>query len=98
MNWPLAIHSEPFIDVYLLACIAFLWTCAVVSIAYIAGRRHGYDDGYIKGLEAEHAANIPKLIKAKFDGFRSGRIAGLMAQNRRLTEMLDGIPHQHTQN
>lgn len=77
------------LDLPLIVCIAFLWTSAVCAIAYLIGRNHGWDDGYLKGMEDEHAESIPTIIRAKRDGLHAGRIIGLQERLSRVTTERD---------
>ncbi|EDY16030.1 hypothetical protein CfE428DRAFT_6424 [Chthoniobacter flavus Ellin428] len=63
----------------LSAAGAFLLLVAMASaaIGYLLGKSHGHEAGELAGSNAERQESTARIMKAKRDGFHSGRIHGI---------------------
>jgi len=70
MNWT-------FNDLSALASFMLISGIAVGAIGYLTGRYHGHEAGRLIGEVETRNRLIPRIMAAKRDGTRAGRILGI---------------------
>ena len=60
-----------------LGAFAVIFGTAVAVCAYFIGRQHSYWHGYYAGVEKARQQFIPRLMRAKVNAQRAGRILGM---------------------
>lgn len=58
------------------ACLA-VFGIAIGVICYWSGRSHAYEQGYKEGCERIRRQLTPRIMRAKVDGQRAGRLLGM---------------------
>jgi hypothetical protein len=58
------------------SCMA-LFAIAIGVICYWYGRSHAYEQGYWAGRAQARRQLVPRILRAKIDGQRTGRILGI---------------------
>ncbi len=65
---------------------------ACAAIAYGFGRQHGREEGEILGEIRENKVSVKRTLRAKLDGFASGRVAGFVEAMRLMGTLSPGEP------
>ena len=65
-------------DLSAQAAFLLLFGMAASAIGYLIGKSHGHEAGELAGSIEERRDSTVRIIKAKRDGFHSGRIHGFV--------------------
>jgi len=63
-------------DLSAMAAFILLVGMACAAMGYLLGKSHGHEAGELAGSNAERQEATARIMKAKRDGFHSGRIHG----------------------
>lgn len=81
-------------DLSSAAAFGLLIATAAAAIGYLIGKSHGHEAGELAGSNAERQESTARVLKAKRDGFHSGRIAGFV----QAIDLMFPNPHQPQRN